>query len=132
MIKRKQITTLGICVLVIVASLMYNISALTLDTEKMQYLTASLASCSCLEVISCGSCARSGDTYSKCTAMNQHVACTGDGALPTDKCGCSEYSEDCGKYEDCHSDRTCTNCDETEDDCLGCSNNEEGTTACGS
>jgi len=131
MIKGKHITILVVCVLMIIASLVYSTYALTLDAEKMQYLTASLASCSCAESTGCTSCEKSGSTYSACTLPGSHYKCTAEGAKSYNECGCSEYLTDCGDYENCHNDPDCWECDDPESGCWGCSDLETGTYWCG-
>lgn len=135
MISRKHfIASLAVSVLMIIASLVCSTSAPTLDAEEMERLTASLASCSCAVFnVLCTACVRSGDTYSTCTEMTDHDACTGDGARAEDLCGCAAYEIDCGNYEDCGYDEECLDCEQGDppDACWGCSLIEEGSYSCG-
>lgn len=127
---RHIVASLVVGAITIIASIVYSTSALTLDVEEMQYLTASLASCSCATSYSCGECARSGSTWSMCEFLYVgHVGCTGDGATQYDLCGCLEYSTDCGGGQQCY-DEDCWTCDDPEGSCWGCTDVELPSTWC--
>jgi hypothetical protein len=131
MINKKHITIIIAGILTIVASVIYSTTAMTLDAEKMQFLTASLASCSCGDSTNCTSCEKSGSTYSVCSLPGGHYKCTPEGATSYNKCGCSEYLTDCGYWEECHNDPDCWECDDPEPGCWGCSELATGTYWCG-
>ena len=133
MINRKHITIIVVSVLMIVASVIYSTSAMTIDVEKMECLTASSLVCGlCGRVVNCATCIMifGRDTYSQCTFVEEHVACSDKGALSYDQCACAGWSTDCGSWVECYDDRDCLDCDEPVHGCYGCTSFVEGTTVC--